>query len=89
ARQNEEEDNIALIESWDNTQAMIDADCGEKAEEGSSKRAAGNLEQEDAKRQMIEEENEFAELKRCLKIIPEDDDDVTIEATPLSSKSPT
>nr|GFD12737.1 hypothetical protein [Tanacetum cinerariifolium] len=45
--------------------------------------------QEDAKRQMIEEENEFAELKRCLKIIPEDDDDVTIEATPLSSKSPT
>nr|GEY57736.1 retrovirus-related Pol polyprotein from transposon TNT 1-94 [Tanacetum cinerariifolium] len=27
ARQNEEEDNIALIESWDNTQAMIDADC--------------------------------------------------------------
>nr|GEV59121.1 hypothetical protein [Tanacetum cinerariifolium] len=29
------------------------------------------------------------ELKRCLEIIPEDDDDVKIEATPLSSKSPT
>nr|GEY78932.1 hypothetical protein [Tanacetum cinerariifolium] len=60
-----------------------------KAEEGSSKRAASNLEQRDAKRQRLEEENEFSKLKRCLEIIPKDDDDVTIEATPLSSKSPT
>nr|GEW69956.1 reverse transcriptase domain-containing protein [Tanacetum cinerariifolium] len=60
-----------------------------KAKEGSSKRAERKLEQEDAKRQRIEEENESAKLKRCLEIIPEDDDDVTIEATPLSSKSPT
>nr|GEV39113.1 hypothetical protein [Tanacetum cinerariifolium] len=29
------------------------------------------------------------ELKRCLEIVSEDDDDVTIEATPLSSKYPT
>nr|GEZ61824.1 hypothetical protein [Tanacetum cinerariifolium] len=58
----------------------------EKAKEGSSKRAASNLEQEDAKRQRLEEENEFAKLKRCLEIIP-DDDDVIIKATPLSSKS--
>nr|GEW77878.1 hypothetical protein [Tanacetum cinerariifolium] len=36
----------------------------EKASEGSSKRATSNLEQEDAKRQRIEEENESAELKR-------------------------
>nr|GEX14897.1 hypothetical protein [Tanacetum cinerariifolium] len=34
-------------------------------------------------------ENEYAKLKRCLEIIPEDDDDVIIEATPLSSKYPT
>nr|GEY73378.1 hypothetical protein [Tanacetum cinerariifolium]GEY74475.1 hypothetical protein [Tanacetum cinerariifolium] len=62
----------------------------EKAVEGSSsKRAGSNLEQKDAKRQMLEEENEFAELKRCLEIILEDDDDVIIKATPLSSKSPT
>nr|GEU83989.1 putative ribonuclease H-like domain-containing protein [Tanacetum cinerariifolium] len=61
-----------------------------KAKEGSSKRAANKLEQEDAKRQRIDEENESAELKRCLEITPEDDDDdVIIEATPLSSKSPT
>nr|GEU91363.1 hypothetical protein [Tanacetum cinerariifolium] len=41
----------------------------EKAEEGCSKRATDNLEQEDAKRQRIEEENKSAELKRCLEII--------------------
>nr|GEV38449.1 hypothetical protein [Tanacetum cinerariifolium] len=35
----------------------------------------------------IEEENASAELKRCLEIVPDDEDDVTIEATPLSSKS--
>nr|GEY40914.1 hypothetical protein [Tanacetum cinerariifolium] len=64
-------------------------ESSKKAEEVSSKRAGDNLEQEDTKRQRIEEENEYAELKRCLEIIPKDDDDVTIEATPLSSKSPT
>nr|GEW79581.1 hypothetical protein [Tanacetum cinerariifolium] len=30
-----------------------------------------------------------AELKKCMEIVPEDDDEVTIEATPLLSKSPT
>nr|GEY28432.1 copia protein [Tanacetum cinerariifolium] len=43
------------------------------------------LEQEIAKKQRIEDENEFAELKRCLKIISNDGDDVTIDVTPLSS----
>nr|GFA23808.1 hypothetical protein [Tanacetum cinerariifolium] len=37
----------------------------------------------------LEEENKSVELKRCLEITSEDDDDVAIEATPLSSKSPT
>nr|GEX85647.1 hypothetical protein [Tanacetum cinerariifolium] len=107
ARLKEEETNTALIESWDNTQAMMDANCelaarlqeeergelsikeksSEKAKEGSSKRAGSNLEQGDAKRQRLEEENESVELNRCLEIVPEDDDDVTIEATPLYSKS--
>nr|GEV26528.1 hypothetical protein [Tanacetum cinerariifolium] len=35
-------------------------------------------------------DDDKAELKRCLEIVPEDDDnDVAIEATPISSKSPT
>nr|GEW18111.1 reverse transcriptase domain-containing protein [Tanacetum cinerariifolium] len=34
-------------------------------------------------------DDDTVELKRCLEIVLEDDDDVAIEATPLSSKSPT
>nr|GEY00559.1 hypothetical protein [Tanacetum cinerariifolium] len=47
-----------------------------KATEGSSKRVGGKLEKEDAKRHRIEEENESAELKRCLEIILDNDDDM-------------
>nr|GEW31178.1 ribonuclease H-like domain-containing protein [Tanacetum cinerariifolium] len=95
ARQKEEETNIALIEAFVPMDTKLvkgskkAAEGSDKAEKGSSKRAADKLEQEDAKRQKIEEENESVELKRCLEIILEDDDDVTIEATPLYSKSPT
>nr|GEV07849.1 hypothetical protein [Tanacetum cinerariifolium] len=58
-----------------------------KATEGGSKRVGGKLEKEDAKRHTIEEENESTELKRCLEIILDNDDDVTIKATLLFSKS--
>nr|GEV38004.1 hypothetical protein [Tanacetum cinerariifolium] len=34
-------------------------------------------------------DDDTAELKRCLEIVPEDDDNVAIEATPLYSKAPT
>nr|GEU86655.1 hypothetical protein [Tanacetum cinerariifolium] len=37
----------------------------------------------------VEDDKESEELKKCLEIIPDDGDDVTINATPLSSKSPT
>nr|GFC17664.1 hypothetical protein [Tanacetum cinerariifolium] len=57
--------------------------------EGSFKRARDELEKESAKRQRLEKEDDSAKLKRCLEIVSEDDDDVTIEATLLSSKSPT
>nr|GEY10739.1 retrovirus-related Pol polyprotein from transposon TNT 1-94 [Tanacetum cinerariifolium] len=56
--------------------------------EDNSKRAGDEIEQKSAKRQRLEKENDSAKLKRCLEIVPEDDDDVTIKATPLSSKSP-
>nr|GEV32708.1 uncharacterized mitochondrial protein AtMg00810-like [Tanacetum cinerariifolium] len=49
--------------------------------EGSSKRAGEEHEQENAKKQKMEDNKEFAELKQCLEIIPEDGDDVTIDAT--------
>nr|GFC95482.1 hypothetical protein [Tanacetum cinerariifolium] len=82
--QEEERGELTIEEKSRNVKAT---NGSEKAKEGSSKRAAGNLEQEDAKRQRIDEENESAKLKRCLEIIFDDDNDVTIEATPLSSKS--
>nr|GEV57955.1 PDR ABC-type transporter family protein [Tanacetum cinerariifolium] len=63
---------------------------------GSSKRAGQELKQERAKKQKLAEQeqakvadDDIAELKRCLEIVSEDDDDVAIKATPLSSKSPT
>ncbi|GJY10552.1 putative reverse transcriptase domain-containing protein [Tanacetum coccineum] len=70
----EVEANITLIETWDDS---------------SSKIAREELEKENAKKQKVEEDKEIAKLKQCLEIIPDDGDDVTIDATPLSSKSPT
>nr|GEW23652.1 hypothetical protein [Tanacetum cinerariifolium] len=58
-------------------------------EESSSKRAGDDLVQVRSKKQTIEDENESVELRRCLEIVPDDEDEVTIDATPLSSKSPT
>nr|GEU67164.1 hypothetical protein [Tanacetum cinerariifolium] len=58
--------------------------------EGSSKRAGQELKQESAKKQKLAEQeqakvadDDTAELKRCLEIVLEDDDDVAIEVTPL------
>ncbi|GJR49489.1 hypothetical protein Tco_1269010 [Tanacetum coccineum] len=61
----------------------------EIAQESSSKRAREALEQEISKKQKVEEDKESEELKQCLEIVPDDGDDVTIDATPLSTKSPT
>ncbi|GKB77966.1 hypothetical protein Tco_0944861, partial [Tanacetum coccineum] len=61
----------------------------EIAQESSSKRAGEALEQESSKKQKVEEDNESKELKNCLEISSDDRDDVTINATPLSTKSPT
>ncbi|GKD56781.1 hypothetical protein Tco_1290168 [Tanacetum coccineum] len=54
-----------------------------------SKREGDELEQESSKKQKLEEDKESEELKQCLKIILDDGDNVTIDATPLSTKSPT
>ncbi|GKC00610.1 hypothetical protein Tco_0986746, partial [Tanacetum coccineum] len=61
----------------------------EIAHESSLKRAGEELEQESSKKQKLEEDKESEELKQCLEIIQDDGDDVTIDATPLSTKSPT
>nr|GEU90314.1 uncharacterized mitochondrial protein AtMg00810-like [Tanacetum cinerariifolium] len=64
--------------------------------EGSSKRVRQELEKESAKKQKLAEQeqakvadDDTTELKRCLEIVHEDNDNVAIKATPLSSKSHT
>ncbi|GJU69580.1 hypothetical protein Tco_1255839 [Tanacetum coccineum] len=55
----------------------------EVKKESSSKRAGEELEQESSKKQKLEEDKESEELKQCLEIVPDDGDDVTIDATPF------
>nr|GEV00932.1 hypothetical protein [Tanacetum cinerariifolium] len=83
-----DEANRAVIEEWGDVHAIIDADRN-------SKRVGQELEQESAKKLKLAEHeqakvayDDTTKLKRCLEIVPEDDDDVAIKATPLSSKSP-
>nr|GEY36581.1 copia protein [Tanacetum cinerariifolium] len=56
-------------------------------QESSSKRAGDKLDQGRSKKQKVEDDKDQEELKRCLEIIPDDGDDVTIDATPLSIKT--
>nr|GEV84203.1 hypothetical protein [Tanacetum cinerariifolium] len=60
-------------------------DEAETTQESSSKREGDKLEQERSKKQKMEDDKESTELKQCLEIVPDDGDDVTIDATPLSS----
>nr|GEX98949.1 hypothetical protein [Tanacetum cinerariifolium] len=58
-------------------------DEAETTQESSSKREGDELEQERSKKQKVKDDKESEELKKCLEIIPDDGDDVTIDATPL------
>nr|GEZ03007.1 hypothetical protein [Tanacetum cinerariifolium] len=43
---------------------------------------------DEVQKQKVENDKEPEELKRCLEIVPANGDDVTIDATPLSMKTP-
>nr|GEW77330.1 hypothetical protein [Tanacetum cinerariifolium] len=132
AQQDEEANN-----SWDNIQAMMDADrllaerlqarereefsevqkarlsfdeikklfdremrkvndfiaMDSEAQESSTKRTAEHLESDISKKQKADKNvkpviDDSEELKKCMEIVPDDRDEVLIEATPLSSRSP-
>ncbi|GJS77598.1 hypothetical protein Tco_0727479 [Tanacetum coccineum] len=53
------------------------------------KRSEISRDNKDSKKQKVNDDKETKELKQCMEIILDDGDDVTIEATPLSTKSPT
>nr|GEV11581.1 hypothetical protein [Tanacetum cinerariifolium] len=90
-----EEANIALIETWDDIQAKIDADhqLAERMQdtsstelvEGKEKRAGTDLIQEIIKKEKVEDDKETSELKQFMEIIL--DEEVAIDGIPFSVKS--
>ncbi|GJW27702.1 retrovirus-related pol polyprotein from transposon TNT 1-94 [Tanacetum coccineum] len=62
------------------------AEGSETRAEGSSKRAGEDLQQESTKKQKMDDDKEKEELKQCFEIVLDDEDDVTINVTPLSVK---
>nr|GEZ49258.1 hypothetical protein [Tanacetum cinerariifolium] len=77
--------------SKDKGKEVVKRSKNTKAEvtEGSSKRLGNELEQESSKRQRLDDDDDSAQLKKNLEIVPDDGDDVTVDATSLSSKSQT
>ncbi|GKE94080.1 hypothetical protein Tco_1578935, partial [Tanacetum coccineum] len=83
-----------------NTFILMDQDKeSSKKDKSKSKRVGKELESDVSKKQKVDKQvgtnkhveakvDDSAELKSCLEIVTEDDDDVTIDAAPLSSKSP-
>ncbi|GJZ02210.1 putative ribonuclease H-like domain-containing protein [Tanacetum coccineum] len=59
----------------------------EIAQESSSKRAGDELEQENAKKQKVDNDQEAAKMKELMKIVP-DEEEVAVDAIPLATKPP-
>nr|GFA30914.1 hypothetical protein [Tanacetum cinerariifolium] len=65
-----------------------------EAQESSTKRTLEHLEYDISKKQKVDENiepvvDDSKELRKCIEIVPDDEDKVLIEATPISSRSPT
>nr|GEW68820.1 hypothetical protein [Tanacetum cinerariifolium] len=65
-----------------------------EAQEMSTKKTTEHLEYDISKKQKVDENVELVvddskELKKCIEIVPDDGDEVLIDATPISSRSPT
>nr|GEU43787.1 hypothetical protein [Tanacetum cinerariifolium] len=65
-----------------------------EAQESSTKRTIEHLESDIPKKQKVDENvqpfiDDTEELKKCMEIVPGDGDEALIEATPISSRSPT
>ncbi|GKE52374.1 hypothetical protein Tco_1487530, partial [Tanacetum coccineum] len=88
-----DEEKARLVNTFVDYKTELVEESSKKAEaeiahESSLKRAREELEQESSKKQKLEEDKESKELKQCLEIILNNGDNVTIDATPLSIKSP-
>ncbi|GJS16873.1 hypothetical protein Tco_0411345 [Tanacetum coccineum] len=74
-----------LVEGTKNEEGTNKAEA--EVIEGSSKRARDELEQENAKKQKVDDDQEAAKMKELMKIIP-DEEEVAIDAIPLATKPP-
>ncbi|GJT68495.1 hypothetical protein Tco_1019975 [Tanacetum coccineum] len=60
----------------------------EAKKESSSKREGEGLKSDNSKKQKIYDDQEEAEMKKLIEIVPEDADDIAIDAIPLATKPP-
>nr|GEX33375.1 hypothetical protein [Tanacetum cinerariifolium] len=75
---------IRLEADW-NADMKENIDWNEVVEQVQSRQSDAD----NAKKQKLEEQKEAEELKKNLEIVPDDEDDVFVNVTPLSSKPPT
>ncbi|GJQ93498.1 hypothetical protein Tco_0004637 [Tanacetum coccineum] len=66
----------------------VRAEGSETRQKSSSKRAGNELEQENAKKQKVDEDKETSKLQNLIEVIP-DEEEVAIDAVPLATKPPT
>ncbi|GKF75221.1 hypothetical protein Tco_0224665, partial [Tanacetum coccineum] len=67
--------------------SKVRVEGNETREESSSKRAGDELEQENAKKQKMSDEQEIAELQSLIEIVS-DEEGIAIDAIPLATKPP-
>nr|GEY76231.1 hypothetical protein [Tanacetum cinerariifolium] len=72
----------------------VQKSSAKEAQESSTKRTSKHLESDISKKQKIDKNvkpviDDSKELKKCMEIVLDDGDEVLIEATPISSRSPT
>ncbi|GKA81180.1 hypothetical protein Tco_0787872 [Tanacetum coccineum] len=74
-----------LVEGTEKEEGTKKAEA--KVIEGSSKRVGDELEQENIKKQKVDDDQEAAKMKELMKIIP-DEEEVAIDVIPLATKPP-
>ncbi|GKF80280.1 hypothetical protein Tco_0238882 [Tanacetum coccineum] len=67
--------------------AEVMEESSKKAEESSLKRSGDELEQENAKKQKVDDDQEAAKMKELMKFIP-NEEEVAVDAIPLATKPP-
>nr|GEW45286.1 hypothetical protein [Tanacetum cinerariifolium] len=78
-------DNI----DWNEVVEHVQSRQFDAKDQTAKKQKGDELEKENAEKQKLEEQQEVKELKRNLKIVPDDEDDVFVNVSPLSSKPST